>query len=179
MSEKILGIDLGTSNSAACVYIDGKATMIPSAEGTSLYGKAFPSYVSFTENGEQLVGEPAKRQATINPDNTISEIKRHMGTDYKVNIQGKEYTPQEISAMILQKIKRDAESFLGEPVSKAVVPDLIGKTAAECNRLLVDSGLNIKIVGENINYPETLSTAQSITAGTEVDKMTVVTVTFG
>ena len=121
MSEKILGIDLGTSNSAACVYIDGKATMIPSAEGTSLYGKAFPSYVSFTENGEQLVGEPAKRQATINPDNTISEIKRHMGTDYKVNIQGKEYTPQEISAMILQKIKRDAESFLGEPVSKAVI----------------------------------------------------------
>ena len=92
MSEKILGIDLGTSNSAACVYIDGKATMIPSAEGTSLYGKAFPSYVSFTENGEQLVGEPAKRQATINPDNTISEIKRHMGTDYKVNIQGKEYS---------------------------------------------------------------------------------------
>jgi molecular chaperone DnaK len=121
MSEKILGIDLGTSNSAACVYIDGKATMIPSAEGTSLYGKAFPSYVAFTETGEQLVGEPAKRQASTNPDNTISEIKRHMGTDYKVNIQGKEYTPQEISAMILQKIKRDAETFLGEPVSKAVI----------------------------------------------------------
>ena len=121
MSEKILGIDLGTSNSAACVYIDGKATMIPSAEGTSLYGKAFPSYVAFTEDGEQLVGEPAKRQASTNPDNTISEIKRHMGTDYKVNIQGKEYTPQEISAMILQKIKRDAETFLGEPVSKAVI----------------------------------------------------------
>ena len=121
MNEKILGIDLGTSNSAACVYIDGKATMIPSAEGTSLYGKAFPSYVAFTEDGEQLVGEPAKRQASTNPDNTISEIKRHMGTDYKVNIQGKEYTPQEISAMILQKIKRDAETFLGEPVSKAVI----------------------------------------------------------
>ena len=121
MSEKILGIDLGTSNSAACVYIDGKATMVPSAEGTSLYGKAFPSYVAFTEDGEQLVGEPAKRQASTNPDNTISEIKRHMGTDYKVNIQGKEYTPQEISAMILQKIKRDAETFLGEPVSKAVI----------------------------------------------------------
>ena len=121
MNEKILGIDLGTSNSAACVYIDGKATMIPSAEGTSLYGKAFPSYVAFTEDGEQLVGEPAKRQASTNPDNTISEIKRHMGTDYKVNIQGKDYTPQEISAMILQKIKRDAETFLGEPVSKAVI----------------------------------------------------------
>lgn len=121
MSEKILGIDLGTSNSAACVFIDGKATMIPSAEGTSLYGKAFPSYVAFTDDGEQLVGEPAKKQASTNPDNTISEIKRHMGTDYKVNIQGKEYTPQEISAMILQKIKRDAETFLGEPISKAVI----------------------------------------------------------
>ncbi len=121
MSEKILGIDLGTSNSAACVFIDGKATMIPSAEGTSLYGKAFPSYVAFTDDGEQLVGEPAKKQASTNPDNTISEIKRHMGTDYKVNIQGKDYTPQEISAMILQKIKRDAETFLGEPISKAVI----------------------------------------------------------
>ena len=121
MSEKILGIDLGTSNSAACVFIDGKATMIQSAEGTSLYGKAFPSYVAFTDDGEQLVGEPAKKQASTNPDNTISEIKRHMGTDYKVNIQGKDYTPQEISAMILQKIKRDAETFLGEPISKAVI----------------------------------------------------------
>ncbi len=121
MSEKILGIDLGTSNSAACVFIDGNATMIPSAEGNSLYGKAFPSYVAFTEDGTQLVGQPAKDQAVENPDNTISEIKRHMGTDYKVTIQGKEYTPQTISAMILQKIKRDAESFLGEPISKAVI----------------------------------------------------------
>ena len=121
MSEKILGIDLGTSNSAACVFIDDKATMIPSAEGHSMYGKAFPSYVAFTEDGTQLVGQPAKDQAVENPDNTISEIKRHMGTDYKVTIQGKEYTPQKISAMILQKIKRDAESFLGEPISKAVI----------------------------------------------------------
>lgn len=121
MSEKILGIDLGTSNSAACVFIDDKATMIPSAEGHSMYGKAFPSYVAFTEDGTQLVGQPAKDQAVENPDNTISEIKRHMGTDYKVNIRGVEYTPQKISAMILQKIKRDAESFLGEPISKAVI----------------------------------------------------------
>ena len=121
MSEKILGIDLGTSNSAACVFIDDKATMIPSAEGHSMYGKAFPSYVAFTEDGTQLVGQPAKDQAVENPDNTISEIKRRMGTDYKVTIQGKEYTPQKISAMILQKIKRDAESFLGEPISKAVI----------------------------------------------------------
>ena len=121
MSEKILGIDLGTSNSAACVFIDDKATMIPSAEGHSMYGKAFPSYVAFAEDGTQLVGQPAKDQAVENPDNTISEIKRHMGTDYTVTIQGKEYTPQKISAMILQKIKRDAESFLGEPISKAVI----------------------------------------------------------
>ena len=121
MSEKILGIDLGTSNSAACVFIDDKATMIPSAEGYSMYGKAFPSYVAFTEDGTQLVGQPAKDQAVENPDNTISEIKRYMGTDYKVNIQGTEYTPQKISAMILQKIKRDAESFLGEPITKAVI----------------------------------------------------------
>ena len=116
MSEKILGIDLGTSNSAACVFIDDKATMIPSAEGYSM-----PSYVAFTEDGTQLVGQPAKDQAVENPDNTISEIKRYMGTDYKVNIQGTEYTPQKISAMILQKIKRDAESFLGEPITKAVI----------------------------------------------------------
>ena len=95
--------------------------MIPSAEGHSMYGKAFPSYVAFTEDGTQLVGQPAKDQAVENPDNTISEIKRHMGTDYKVTIQGKEYTPQKISAMILQKIKRDAESFLGEPITKAVI----------------------------------------------------------
>ena len=121
MSEKILGIDLGTSNSAACVFIDDNATMIPSAEGHSMYGKAFPSYVAFTEDGTQLVGQPAKDQAIENPENTISEIKRHMGTDYKVNIQGKDYSPQEISAMILQKIKRDAETFLGEPISKAVI----------------------------------------------------------
>ena len=121
MSEKILGIDLGTSNSAACIYIDDKTTMIPSAEGASLYGKAFPSYVAFRETGEILVGQPAKEESVINPENTISEIKRHMGTDYKVNIQGKDYTPQEISAMILQKIKKDAESFLGEEITKAVI----------------------------------------------------------
>ena len=121
MGEKVLGIYLGTSDSAACVFIDDKAIMIPSAEGCSIYGKAFPSYVAFTEDGTQLVGQPAKDQAVENPDNTISEIKRYMGTDYKVNIQGTEYTPQKISAMILQKIKRDAESFLGEPITKAVI----------------------------------------------------------
>ncbi|WP_455645712.1 molecular chaperone DnaK [Methanosphaera sp.] len=119
--EKVIGIDLGTSNSAAAALIGGKPTIIPSAEGATQYGKSFPSYVAFTEEGEVLVGEPARRQAVTNPENTISAIKRHMGSDYTVNIQGKDYTPQEISALILQKIKKDAESFLGEPVKKAVI----------------------------------------------------------
>ena len=119
--EKIIGIDLGTSNSAASVLVGGKPTTIPSAEGASQYGKSFPSYVAFTEDGQMLVGEPARRQAVTNPENTISAIKRKMGTDYKVTIQGKQYTPQEISAKILQKIKKDAESFLGEPIEKAVI----------------------------------------------------------
>lgn len=119
--EKIIGIDLGTSNSAASVLVGGKPTVIPSAEGASQYGKAFPSYVAFTADGQRLVGEPARRQAVTNPENTISAIKRSMGTGYKVKIQGKEYTPQEISAFILQKIKKDAESFLGEEVKKTVI----------------------------------------------------------
>jgi molecular chaperone DnaK len=119
--EKIIGIDLGTSNSAAAVLIGGKSTIIPSAEGATQYGKAFPSYVAFTKDGQRLVGEPARRQAVTNPEHTISAIKRSMGTDYKINILGKDYTPQEISAFILQKIKKDAEAFLGEPVNKAVI----------------------------------------------------------
>lgn len=119
--EKIIGIDLGTSNSAAAVLVGGKPTMVPAAEGASQYGKAFPSYVAFTDDGQRLVGEPARRQAVTNPENTISAIKRSMGTSRKVNIKGKEYTPQEISAFILQKIKKDAESFLGEEVKKAVI----------------------------------------------------------
>ncbi len=119
--EKIIGIDLGTSNSAAAVLIGGKATIIPSAEGATQYGKAFPSYVAFTKDGQRLVGEPARRQAVTNPEHTISAIKRKMGTDYKINILNKDYTPQEISAFILQKIKKDAEAFLGEPVNKAVI----------------------------------------------------------
>lgn len=119
--EKIIGIDLGTSNSAAAALIGGKPTIIPSAEGATQYGKAFPSYVAFTNDGQRLVGEPARRQAVTNPEHTISAIKRSMGTDYKVNVLGKEYTPQEISAFILQKIKKDAEAFLGEPVNKAVI----------------------------------------------------------
>lgn len=118
---KIIGIDLGTSNSAAAVLIGGKPTIIPSAEGATVGGKAFPSYVAFTKDGEKLVGEPARRQAVSNPEGTIYAIKRKMGTDYKATIRGKTFTPQQISAFILQKIKQDAEAFLGERVEKAVI----------------------------------------------------------
>jgi len=118
---KTIGIDVGTSNSAAAALIGGKSTIIPSAEGTSLGGKAFPSYVAFTKDGQMLVGEPARRQAVSNPEGTVMAIKRKMGTDYKVKVHGKEYTPQQITAFILQKIKRDAEAFLGDKVDKAVL----------------------------------------------------------
>ncbi len=119
--EKVLGIDLGTTNSAAAIWENGKAIVIPSAEGPTIAGKMFPSVVAFTKDGQLLVGEPAKRQATINPEGTVFEIKRKMGTNYKVNIFGKEYTPQQISAFILQKIKRDAEAYLGVPIKKCVI----------------------------------------------------------
>ncbi len=118
---KIIGIDLGTSNSAAAVLQGGRPVLIPSAEGVTLYGKAFPSYVAFTKDGQVLVGEPARRQAVANPEGTVTAFKRKMGTDYKYKIFGKEYTPQQISAFILQKIKRDAEAFLGEKITKAVI----------------------------------------------------------
>lgn len=119
--EKIIGIDLGTSNSAASVLQAGKPSIIPSAEGTTQYGKAFPSVVAFTRDGAVLVGEPARRQAISNPEGTITAAKRKMGTNFKYKINGKEYTPQQISAFILQKIKKDAEEFIGEPVQKAVI----------------------------------------------------------
>ncbi|MCL2607579.1 MAG: molecular chaperone DnaK [Methanomassiliicoccaceae archaeon] len=118
---RIIGIDLGTSNSAASILEGGRPTMIPSAEGTSVGGKAFPSYVAFTTDDQLLVGEPARRQAVTNPNGTIKNIKRKMGTEETVKILDKEYTPQQISAFILQKVKRDAESYLGETISKAVI----------------------------------------------------------
>ncbi len=118
---RIIGIDLGTSNSAASVMEGGRPTMIPSAEGTSVGGKSFPSYVAFTKDGQLLVGEPARRQAVTNPDGTIKNVKRKMGSNEKVTALGKEYTPQQISAFILQKIKKDAEAYLGETVDKAVI----------------------------------------------------------
>ncbi|HOK18199.1 MAG TPA: molecular chaperone DnaK [Caldisericia bacterium] len=118
---RIIGIDLGTSNSAAAVIIGGKPTIIPAAEGVSLGGKTVPSYVAFTKDGQLLVGEPARRQMTLNPERTITGIKRKMGTNYRVRIDDKEYTPEQISAFILQKIKKDAEAYLGERVEKAVI----------------------------------------------------------
>ena len=114
---KIIGIDLGTTNSCVAVMEGGKPVVIPNSEGS----RTTPSVVAFTKTGERLIGEPAKRQAVTNADRTISSIKRHMGTDYKVTIDGKSYTPQEISAMILQKLKADAESYLGEKVTEAVI----------------------------------------------------------
>ena len=118
---KIIGIDLGTSNSAAAVIMGGKPTIIPAAEGATVGGKAFPSVVAFSKDGELLVGEPARRQAITNPDNTILAAKRKMGSDHTFKIQDKEYKPQQISAFILQKIKKDAEAFVGESVDKAVI----------------------------------------------------------
>ena len=119
--EKIIGIDLGTSNSAAAVLQAGKPTIIPSAEGTTAYGKAFPSVVAFTKDGQMLVGEPARRQAVSNPEGTVTAAKRKMGSNFEYEINSKKYTPQQISAFILQKIKKDAEEFIGESLKKAVI----------------------------------------------------------
>ena len=114
---KIIGIDLGTTNSCVAVMEGGQPVVIANAEGF----RTTPSIVAFTKNGDRLIGEPAKRQAVTNPDNTVFSIKRHMGTDYTVKINGKKFTPPEISAMILKKLKTDAESYLGEPVTDAVI----------------------------------------------------------
>jgi molecular chaperone DnaK len=118
---KIIGIDLGTSNSAAAAMMGGKPTLIPAAEGTTIGGKAFPSVVAFAKDGQLIVGEPARRQAVTNPEGTVVAAKRKMGTDYTFKINDKEYKPQQISAFILQKIKKDAEAFIGEKIDKAVI----------------------------------------------------------
>jgi len=117
----IIGIDLGTSNSAAAVLRGGRPVIIPSAEGISLGGKAFPSYVAITADGQTLIGESARRQATANPEGTATGFKRKMGQREKIRLQDREFTPEQLSSFLLQKIKRDAEAFLGEPVEKAVV----------------------------------------------------------
>ena len=116
---KIIGIDLGTTNSCVAVMEGSEPTVIPNAEGA----RTTPSVVAFAKNGERLVGQVAKRQAVTNPDRTVLSIKREMGTNFRVNIDGKQYTPQEISAMILQKLKADAEAYLGHPVTEAVITD--------------------------------------------------------
>ncbi len=118
---RIIGIDLGTSNTAASVMEGGKPVIIPSAEGSTVGGKAFPSYVAFTKDGQLLVGEPARRQAVANPEGTVGAFKRKMGEDYHYKFYDKEYTPQQLSAYLLQKVKRDAEAFLGDKVEKAVI----------------------------------------------------------
>ncbi len=119
--EKIIGIDLGTSNSEAAVMMGGKPTIIPSAEGATVAGKMFPSYIAFTADGQLLVGEPARRQAVSNPEGTVTAAKRKIGTSHIYHVGGKDYTPQQISAFLLKKIKRDAEAFLGETITKAVI----------------------------------------------------------
>ena len=158
---KIIGIDLGTTNSCVAVMEGGEPVVIPNAEGA----RTTPSVVSFQANGERLVGQVAKRQAITNPDKTIISIKRHMGTDYKVNIDGKEYTPQEISAMILQKLKADAEAYLGEKVTEAVitVPAYFNDSQRQATRDAgTIAGLNVRRI---INEP----TAASLAYG--LDKM--------
>ncbi|MEM4245702.1 MAG: molecular chaperone DnaK [Candidatus Bathyarchaeia archaeon] len=171
--EKIIGIDLGTSNSAAAVMMGGKPVIIPSAEGISLGGKAFPSVVAFTKDGQLLVGEPARRQAVTNPEGTVTAIKRRMGTDYKVNIYGKEYTPQQISAFILQKIKKDCETFLGEKVEKAVitVPAYFNDNQRQATKDAgTIAGLNVVRI---INEPTAASLAYGIDKAQKEQKIMV------
>ena len=161
MGKKIIGIDLGTSNSAAAVLVGGKPTIIPSAEGNTLGGKAFPSVVAFTKDGQRLVGEPARRQAISNPDRTITAIKRKMGTSYKVKIENKEYTPQEISAMILRKIKEDASAYLGEEVTDVIitVPAYFNDNQRQATK---DAG---KIAGLNVKRLINEPTAAAVAYG--------------
>lgn len=159
---KIIGIDLGTTNSCVAVMEGGKPVVIPNSEGA----RTTPSVVAFTKTGERLVGEPAKRQAVTNADRTIASIKRHMGTDYKVTIDGKSYTPQEISAMILQKLKADAESYLGEKVSDAVitVPAYFNDAQRQATK---DAG---KIAGLEVKRIINEPTAAALAYGLDNDK---------
>ena len=160
---KIIGIDLGTTNSCMAVMEGGKATVIANAEGV----RTTPSVVGFAKNGERLVGEAAKRQAVTNPEKTISSIKRHMGSDYKVNIDGKNYTPQEISAMILQKLKTDAEAYLGEKVTEAVITvpayfnDAQRQATKDAGKI---AGLEVKRI---INEPTAAALAYGLDEGKE------------
>ena len=157
---RIIGIDLGTTNSCVAVMEGGEPVIIPNAEG----GRTTPSVVAFSKTGERMVGSLAKRQAVTNHDRTISSIKRQMGTNYRVNIDGHKYTPQEISAMILQKLKRDAESYLGEPVTEAVITVPAYFTDAQ-RQATKDAG---KIAGLNVQRIINEPTAAALAYG--IDK---------
>ncbi len=171
---KIIGIDLGTSNSAASVVEAGKPTMIPSAEGTVVGGgKAFPSYVAFDKEGNLLVGEAARRQAVTNPENTVTTFKRKMGTKEKYNLAGKEYTPQQLSAFLLQKIKKDSEAFLGQPIQKAVitVPAYFNDSQRQATK---DAGAIAGLEVERIiNEPTAASLAYGIDKAGQEEKIFV------
>lgn len=166
---KIIGIDLGTTNSAVAIMEGGQATIIPNAEGN----RTTPSVVAFTKDGERLVGETAKRQAIMNPDRTIASIKRDMGTDRKVTIDGKAYTPQEISAMTLQKLKADAESYLGQSVSEAVITvpayftDAQRQATKDAGKI---AGLDVKRI---INEPTAAALAYGVDKDEESSKIMV------
>ena len=157
---RTIGIDLGTTNSCVAVMEGGEPVIIPNAEG----GRTTPSVVAFSKTGERMVGQIAKRQAVTNHDRTISSIKRQMGTNYKVSIDGHKYTPQEISAMILQKLKTDAEAFLGEPVTDAVITVPAYFTDAQ-RQATKDAG---KIAGLNVQRIINEPTAAALASG--IDK---------
>ena len=159
---KIIGIDLGTTNSCVAVFEGGEPVVIPNPEGA----RTTPSVVAFTKNGERLVGQVAKRQAITNPDHTVSSIKRKMGSDYKVTIDGKSYTPQEISAMILRKMKSDAEAYLGQPVDKAVITVPAYFTDAQ-RQATKDAG---KIAGLDVLRIINEPTAAALAYGVDKDK---------
>lgn len=155
---KIIGIDLGTTNSCVAVMEGGEPVVIANSEGA----RTTPSVVGFTKTGDRLVGQVAKRQAITNPENTVSSIKRQMGTDHKVTLNGKEYTPQQVSAMILQKLKADAEAYLGEPVTEAVitVPAYFNDSQRQATKDAgTIAGLNVKRI---INEPTAASLAYGI-----------------
>ena len=160
---KVIGIDLGTTNSCVAVMEGGEAVVIPNAEGN----RTTPSVVAFSKTGERMVGQVAKRQAITNPDRTISSIKREMGSNYKVNIDGKAYTPQEISAMVLQKLKADAEAYLGEKVTDAVitVPAYFNDAERQATKDAGEiAGLNVSRI---INEPTAAALAYGLERGKE------------
>ncbi|GAA2982512.1 MULTISPECIES: molecular chaperone DnaK [Finegoldia] len=166
---KVIGIDLGTTNSAVAVMEGGESVIVPNSEGN----RTTPSIVAFTKDGERLVGETAKRQAITNPDRTITSIKREMGTEYKVNIDGKDYSPEEISAMILQKLKADTESYLGEEVTEAVitVPAYFTDSQRQATKNAGKiAGLNVKRI---INEPTAAALAYGIDKETDQHKVMV------